>query len=686
MAYTIDDMIREDDDIEITEHELWYKLNDPNDRAYTPYKVSKRVCEYVGDGTEPFTPRQVAEYLNKYPQAEIDGTGMYFERRAFQETDSQAVKLPPGIYKYAESNGGRFPERLIAMNLRHDRMIPLGDVFNKVEEDIKAFLSAEQIYADAGTIYKMGILMWGPPGNGKCLKFNTDIIMFNGTIKKVQDIKSGDLLMGPDSRARLVKSTTSGREKMYEVQPLKGDAWGCNESHILSLVMNDGADKNGIVNISVKDYLSKSNNFKHHAKLYRASVNFPAQEEYLRIDPYVLGCWLGDGDTSGSKFTNKDSEFIDALTLAAQASGLVLSNTSPLRYGIRSKEGTKGKNGFLNALNHYELIGNKHIPHGFKTASREDRLQLLAGLLDSDGSVNCGGFDYISKLEILTDDICFVARSLGFAAYKTPCKKACTYKGEKREGNYFRVCISGDCSEIPVKIERKKAAPRKQIKNVLRTGFTLEERGEGDYYGFELSGDGLFLLGDFTVSHNTTLIRKILNEALPSNAIVVFIEDKFPSSFFLHKIQASLDKRLTVFVFEEMATTLSQSYIVARVLDFLDGETSVDRSIILSTTNYPDKIPGNIVNRPSRFDKLYNFDNPKDSGRGALIQHFLKQEATPDMVAATKDFSVADIKEVCLEVLIKKVSFAASVDTIKKRTQLCRKQFATNVSRVGFGD
>jgi ATP-dependent exoDNAse (exonuclease V) alpha subunit len=76
------------------------------------------------------------------------------------------------------------------------------------------------------------------------------------------------------------------------------------------------------------------------------------------------------------------------------------------------------------------------------------------------------------------------------------------------EGTYFVITISGHTNQLPLRIQRKKAAPRRQIKDATRTGFAVHSIGDGPYFGFELSGDGRFLLGDFTVTHNTTLLNR----------------------------------------------------------------------------------------------------------------------------------------------------------------------------------
>jgi hypothetical protein len=167
-------------------------------------------------------------------------------------------------------------------------------------------------------------------------------------------------------------------------------------------------------------------------------------------------------------------------------------------------------------LRKYNLLNNKHIPHVYKCNSRDIQLELLAGLIDSDGSLCVGGgYDIIQKNETLLDDIIFLARSLGFAAYKTKCQKSCMYKGEKKTGTYYRTTIHGEGVEyIPVKLERKKANKRKQIKNVLNTGIKVIPLEEDEYYGFQIDGNSRFLLGDFTVTHNTSLARKGLADCL----------------------------------------------------------------------------------------------------------------------------------------------------------------------------
>ena len=73
-------------------------------------------------------------------------------------------------------------------------------------------------------------------GEGKCLGYNTKVIMFDGRIKYVQDINVGDKLMGDNSEPRTVLSITNGIDKLYKVNDNNtGETYIVNKSHILSL-------------------------------------------------------------------------------------------------------------------------------------------------------------------------------------------------------------------------------------------------------------------------------------------------------------------------------------------------------------------------------------------------------------------------------------------------------------------
>jgi superfamily II DNA or RNA helicase len=372
-------------------------------------------------------------------------------------------------------------------------------------------------------------------GAGKCNGLNTPIMMYDGTIKMVQDIKVGDVIMGDDSTPRNILTLARGREQMYKVIPKKGDSYTVNESHILSLKYSSNRNKNtpkgSIRDISVLDYLNLPKSYHGLGGPllgYRVPVVFPTVS--VKIDPYLLGYWLGDGATRTTLISTQEAYVLKYLTADCfqnKHPSLYLQYTgSQYDYRINSiNTGVNKTNELMNYLREYNLIQNKHIPHDYKCNDRTTQLELLAGIIDSDGSASNNTYDIIQKNERLLDDIIFIARSLGFAAYKKECKKHCMYKGEKKEGTYYRTCIHGKgLDEIPVKCPRKKVTPRKQIKDALSTRIKLEKLEVDDYYGFEIDGNRRFVLGDCTVTHNTVMALNIISNIKKKTLILVHKE------------------------------------------------------------------------------------------------------------------------------------------------------------------
>jgi hypothetical protein len=367
------------------------------------------------------------------------------------------------------------------------------------------------------------------PGAGKCLGENTPVLMYDGMIKRVQDIVVGDMVMGPDSKPRVVISTTSGIDNLYEIVPIKGDRFVCNSVHVLTLVHSITGE---IYDVPLNELNTRFT--KKHVeklKLFRTGVEYSKCESDLPFDPYLVGVWLGDGTVGEPTITNANGIIVDELDkiVSEQIPECKLAakwyekmNSNNIRITLKEVKGNgKPHNRFRRFVKSSLYINNeKRIPHSYLISSRENRLRLLAGILDTDGSLGKGYFEITTKYNGFSQDILHLARGLGFAAYSK--EKIATIKSLNFSGKYFRISICGHVNKIPTLV--KIANERKQIKNVQRTGFSVKSIGKGKYYGFELAGtDGRFLLGDFTVTHNTASlveISKIVKEISPDSAAI----------------------------------------------------------------------------------------------------------------------------------------------------------------------
>jgi superfamily II DNA or RNA helicase len=340
------------------------------------------------------------------------------------------------------------------------------------------------------------------------------VLSYDGRLQRIEDVRLDDLLMGPDGKPRHVLQLHAGRSPLVEVTPTKGAPFVVTPNHLLTVVQTNNGPchhkTNGTISdVRVDTIPKRSAKWKHLHKLFRVAVDFPTVPE-LRISPYFMGVLLGDGSLSPTvRVTTEDSEIERAIRQEASDwllrvsvdRGSKRSQRTPT-YAIVGKRGAR--NPLVEELQRLRLwgldSGAKFIPYEYKTASRTGRLELLAGLFDTDGHNNKGAGDYISKSSALAEDFAFVARSLGFAAYVAPCQKRDQHG---HGGTYHRVSLSGDLSRIPLRVPHKAFDPRRQKKNVLRTGFSLRSQAPGEFYGVTVDGDGHYLLGDFTVTHNS---------------------------------------------------------------------------------------------------------------------------------------------------------------------------------------
>lgn len=441
----------------------------------------------------------------------------------------------------------------------HEYIKGIEDYFSKIqrEDDMKEYiLTLMASYLDGHT-GKEQFVLW--TGSG-CHAAGTPIMMYDGSVKMVENIRLGDKLMGNDSTPRKVKHRYEGQDDMYKIIPSKGDPYIVNKEHRLALkfigcnyinwdkkynnwvnkwiefddnngfqtksksfhfsksnILNNDfknesyqkaktfsrlneltnenfVPKGHILSIKVKDFLRIDAEIRRLFLGFKCSVEF--QEKELKLDPYMLGYWLGNGWTNDKNITTTHPEIIKYFGNELEKYNYGISN--------KNKYSESGSNHFRNILKELNLFNNKHIPKHYLCNSRENRMKLLAGILDSDGYYTKGSnnFEICQKSEKLLDDIIFLARSLGFAAYKY---EVCTNApvGPKTK-KYYKTNIYGNgINEIPTLIKRTFPLDKNSQRDCMATSIKIHHVNKDNYYGFELDGNQSYLLGDFTRTFNS---------------------------------------------------------------------------------------------------------------------------------------------------------------------------------------
>lgn len=235
-------------------------------------------------------------------------------------------------------------------------------------------------------------------------------------------------------------------------------------------------------------------------------------QKELKIPPYIMGLWLGDGCSSNAKFTNIDQELIAVWKEYGETLGLKMRQLGDkITYMLIRENGnvdrTKGGGFIINPLReklrHYNLLKNKHIPREYLESSIDDRIQLLRGLMDTDGCLYKGGrsFEFCQKHKHLVEEFKELIESLGQ-------KCTITSKLNKKYNKVYYYVRFGINGINPFKLKRK----AEKVDEIRTGGWRNNHRYIVDISPVEShpvkcievdSEDHSYLCGNFIVTHNT---------------------------------------------------------------------------------------------------------------------------------------------------------------------------------------
>lgn len=370
----------------------------------------------------------------------------------------------------------------------------------------------------------------GPAGVGKALPISSKLYTKDG-IKLMKDLEIGDEIAAPDGNFYPVTGIyPQGFKKINRITFNDGTKIDCCENHLWSVSRTRSVWKeNKVVDTN---YIY---NFYNDNKNYRLSIDCTKPVDFEKksfyIHPYVMGNLIADGCFRGNNvsFTTIDEEIVDNYRKYIPDDYFVKSQKNNVSYNVIRKQKKNSQNDLKSELIKYNLWNlkseEKHIPQEYLFCSKDQRIALLQGLMDGDGSVSKqSGMPvfYTTSINLL-EDFKLLINSLGGTLKVT--EKETKYKN--KDGIYIKckncfcchVCLPNEinCFSLSRKLKivrkRTKYFPKRIISSVEK----LNEKVEMQCITID-SPDRLFLVNEFIVTHNTFLAMAFaINELLQGN-------------------------------------------------------------------------------------------------------------------------------------------------------------------------
>lgn len=380
----------------------------------------------------------------------------------------------------------------------------------------------------------VGLFFFGTRRYGKALKNNEKVYYSDGKIGEIGDCKIGESIIGGDGKpTKILGVYPQGKVPLYKVSFRDGREVVCCDEHLWNVFdYQSKVWKTLPLKQIAKNYSFKR---KHSGKQYEDGVdrettvyNFyipnskPIQydtEIAPFIDPYFFGLYLGDGSSRTPTITSIDKEIIDYVKAFAKGYGLSVRNDNENMYHITS--GKVGGNDYkrnkvLNLLKDNNIILNKHIPEECFKWSIENRLQLLRGLMNSDGYISKGGsIIFTQENKQFTDSFYKLCLELGIHCRKE-FKKGNYIKKNGELNTFYNVYMYTE--ERVFNLERKHNRSLKKF-NISRKNKTeripivdIQYIGEDEATCIRVDNkDKLFLTSNCVVTHNTVIEASILS-------------------------------------------------------------------------------------------------------------------------------------------------------------------------------
>jgi replicative DNA helicase len=367
------------------------------------------------------------------------------------------------------------------------------------------------------------IIIAGRPSMGKAQPLDARVRTPSGW-KRMGDLRSGDALASIDDRPSFVTGVfPQGRKTIYRATFSDGRSTECCQEHLWRVHHRAWPQPRVLSTGKIAEML-KRQRYRGRLWIDQAGGEF-GHAEALPIDPWVLGALLGDGNLRGVtlRFSTAAAEMLARMGDRVGAD-LVLEAAGGYDWRIRRADrghmkGVAGTvaNGLVAALEELGLWNlsshEKFIPAVYLEAGREARLDLLRGLLDTDGWVEkWGSIRFCSTSGQLAKDVASLARSLGGWCSVAEKATTFTYRGERRAGRVAYVCNihHPDPTSLFLLSDKQRRLPARPRRSKRPTFASIVPTREAEAQCISVSHPSrLYVTDDYVVTHNTALALNI---------------------------------------------------------------------------------------------------------------------------------------------------------------------------------
>jgi replicative DNA helicase len=367
------------------------------------------------------------------------------------------------------------------------------------------------------------IIIAGRPSMGKAQPLDAQVKTVTGW-KRMGDLHVGDELASVDGlRSRVAAIFPQGRQPIYRVTFSDGRSTECTLDHLWRVYYR-GWDAPRTLRTEEVSALLRKKRYAHRLWI-DTPVGEYGHEERLVVDPWLLGALLGDVKLSGSSpvFSTSQTKMLDRLRERAGEEFTVRAaggyDWRIVQAAGAHRAGVKGvaPNPLIDALRKLGLWGvashEKFIPEIYLNASRGARLELLSGLMDTDGWVEkWGSARFCSTSERLARDVADLVRSLGGWCSIRSRRSTYTYRGATKIGRPAFVCNIHYAEpkalfQLSDKRDRASTAPRRHWRPVF---ISIEPVRVDEAQCISVTHpSGLYITDDHVVTHNTAFALNI---------------------------------------------------------------------------------------------------------------------------------------------------------------------------------